>query len=219
MSLLQWPFKRYSWDGLENPLYVSDIQAANESLLDAIQAILGLGSADFAIISGMGYNGSTTYQPGVFFLNGSFYYIGTSFSTGQYLTGSTSPTLSKPFPDAVSRTIYTLNIGAATSSPAGTSPVFTGNMNQYRFNLAQLKVDLSTAQATLNDLGDAAFKNTGTTAGTLMAGDGTYTKSQVDTMLYNSVLAAGSIPSVGDPGSGGLDVTVPLGITNPDTNY
>src|ERR1044072_3622913 len=189
MSLLPWPFRRKQYNGLGNPRFVSDIVAANEAIIDAMTAITGLGSVDFAIITGLDYTPGTpngSYGPGIFYLDGQFYYFGASFTEGLYLTPNLVDTMPKPFSDGNGRNIYTLLSALSTSSPAGATPVFSSNMDQYRIGLKNVKNNIVSMQATLALLGNSAFRNVGTTAGTVAAGDDSrfgYTQGQIDTLF------------------------------------
>jgi len=183
MSLIQWPFNRKQDASKDNPRYVSDIVAANQSLSDALQAIGGFSNPGFAIISGLAYDGTGNYSSGIFYLNGQFYYIGSSFSSGLYLTGGVVDILSSPFPDGTINTIYSTYVGSTSTSSTGASPMFSGSMNQYRINLTQLKTDLSTAISILSTLGGAATLNVGNTTGTVMPGDYAYSKTETNALI------------------------------------
>jgi hypothetical protein len=181
MSLINWPFKRKQYSGLTNPLYVSDIVAANEAVIDAMKSMGGFAASGFAILSGMVYDsGAHTYTAGVFYLNGSFYSIA-AFNEGVYLIGGSTDIKISPFPDTTTKPIYTSFAGTTTSNPSGASPIFSGNMDLYRLNLSKLKTDLVTVQTFLGTLGNSATKNVGTTAGTVAAGDASYTKEDLTT--------------------------------------
>lgn len=192
MSLFQWPFKRKTYAGLNNPRYVSDIQAANEAVVDALSSIAGLSNTDFAIIYGLNYTagavtGTGSYSAGIFFLNGSFYYLGNSFGEGNYLIGTTQDTMPVAFEqDGIERPIYTLMNGLVTANPTGASPQFSDNMNQYRIGAKFTKSEIITLQGICADLGNAATKNVGTTSGTVAAGDDPrlgYTIAQVNAII------------------------------------
>jgi hypothetical protein len=189
MSLLQWPFKRKEYPGVGNPRFVSDIVAANEATIDAMKALTGLNNTDFAIITGLEFTPGTpngTYAPGVFYLNGEFYYLGASFSEGLYLAPNPTDVMPKPFSDASSRLTYTLLSGISTSSPTGSTPIFSGNMNQYRIGIKTVNGNVLAMQAVIATLGNSAFRNVGTVGGTVAAGDDPrfgYTQSQIDTLF------------------------------------
>ena len=205
MSLIQWPFKRKEYTGIANPRYVSDVVSANEAIIDAIQSISGLSNPGFAIISGLVYDPvGLTYSTGIFYLNGAFYYSPAAFAVNLYLTGSTVDINSSPFPDSTSRPIYTTFVGGTSSSPTGASPQFTGNMNQYRIDLSTIKTNLTAVQAIIALLGNSAQLNVGTTPGTVAAGDYSYSKSQVNTMLapVNAHQSVKGITLISGAGSG-----------------
>jgi hypothetical protein len=187
-SLFTWPFRRKQYPGIGNPRFVSDIVAANEAVIDAMKALTGLNATDFAIITGLDYTPGAPgqYGIGVFYLNGNFYYVGTVFSEGLYLAPNPSDTMTQPFSDGVSREIYTLLTGNSTSNSAGATPIFSGNMNTYRIGLKIVNGNVLAMQATLAALGNAAFKNVGTTPGTVAAGDDQrfgYTQGQIDSLF------------------------------------
>lgn len=189
MSLIPWPFSRKEYPGVGNPRFVSDIVAANQAVIDAMKAITGLGNSDFAIITGLEFTPGTpngTYAPGIFYLNGSFYYLGASFGEGLYLAPNPTDVLPQPFQDGISRLTYTLLSAISTSNPSGSTPIFNGAMNAYRIGLKLLKADTLALQATIATLGNAAFRNVGTISGTVAAGDDSrfgYTQAQIDTLF------------------------------------
>lgn len=201
MSLLTWPFKRKTYPGLSNPRFVDDVKASNEAVIDAIIALMGVSGTDFFILSGLDYTAGApgTYQPGIFFVNGAFYYISTVTQEGLYLTGTTQDTILEPFPDdGVARLIYTLFQGVSANAPAppNTSPVLAGNMNQYRLGLKFLQALVNSFATTINLLRAAAFLNVGTTSGTVAAGDDArfgYTVAQINALfaLQSEVLLFG----------------------------
>jgi hypothetical protein len=183
MSLIKWPFKRKQYAGIGNPRFVSDIVAANEAVLDAIKTIAALGDSDFAIIAGLEYvvDVPNTYTPGVFYLSGNFYLVETSFPEGLYLAPAPTDILPQPFSDGNQRNTYTILYGASTSESIGSTPIFSGGMDQHRIGSSKLKSEIIELQSVANSLKQGAFRNVGTTSGTLMAGDNTYTKAQLDT--------------------------------------
>jgi hypothetical protein len=174
MSLFNFPFFRKSYPSLGNPAFVDDIVAANQLALDGLANLAGLPT--FCIISGLQYNAGT-YSFGVILLNGQFYLLpaGVTLTEGLYLAPAPQDTNPKPFSDTNARNTYTLNLCAPTSDPtgggAGATPAFTGNMNNYRYDLNTIKQALIVAQNTIGQLGNAAFRNIGTVTGTVAAGD------------------------------------------------
>lgn len=185
MSIFKWPFKRKQYAGIGNPRFVGDIVAANEAVIDGLKAITGLSDTEFAIITGLDYiaGAPNTYTAGIFYLNGSFYYIGTGFSEGLYLAPNPTDTEPQPFSDGNSRNIYTLLNGMTTASSTGASPIFTGDMNNYRLGLKNIKAQVLLLVGLYNALGNSATRNVGTIAGTVAAGDDPrfgYTKAQID---------------------------------------
>lgn len=177
-----WPWKRKEYAGIGNPRFVSDIVSDNELALEGLKNLLGLSDTDFAIVYGLEYvvGTSNSYNPGVIFFNGSFYAVESSFVEGLRLTPNVTDTMPQPFNDGNSRNIYTKFSTVTTTNPTGSTPVFTGNMNGYRLNLNILNQDVSSIFSVLSTLGNAAFKNVGTTPGTVAAGDASYSKTDSD---------------------------------------
>ena len=190
MDLLQWPAIRKTYAGIDNPLFIDDIALANQGALSGLAALAGFGPADFWIVSGMEYNapagGPNTYNPGVFYLNGSFYYIENSTIEGQYLTPSVQGVLSEAFDDGNTRVIYNTNFGISSVNNTGAgpySPLMSGPMNAYRAGNKYLATAVISLLATQANLGGAAFLNVGQIAGTVAAGNDPrmpYTQPQLD---------------------------------------
>lgn len=203
MSLFPFPYKRKTYASLGNPAFVDDVLAANELASEGLRNLAGLGSSpNFAIITGLAFN-SGNYGAGIIYLNGDFYAVNTPFSQGVYLYATPEDTLPKPFTDTNSRPIYTLLIASTTSDPtgggAGASPLFNGAMDQYRIDNWSMKQTLVALQAELSLLGTAAFRNVGTTSGTVAAGDDSrfgYSQSQADALFATK----GSVLLRGNPG-------------------
>lgn len=188
-DLIQFPFVRKEYPGVGNPRFVSDVVAANQATIAAMKAITGLSVVDFAIITGLDFTPGTpngTYSPGIFYLNDNFYYLGASFTEGLYLAANPTDVMPQPFSDGNSRLTYTLLNGVSTSNPSGSSPIFSGNMNNYRIGLKSIKSNLLAVQATVSLLGNSAFLNVGTTSNTVAAGDDPrfgYTQGQIDNLF------------------------------------
>lgn len=138
------PFLRLQYAGKNNPRYVSDIVAANQLVLDMVQNICGLGSTDFAIFSGLVFTPGSpnTYTPGIFFLNGVWYYMPTAFNESLYLAPNIQNIMPVAFTDTVTRSIYQVNYGQSTNTIPGSSPQFTGNMNAYRLDLKSMGANI-----------------------------------------------------------------------------
>lgn len=202
MSLIQWPFVRHSYTGLNNPLFVSDIQAANEAVIDGLIALAGLSPNDFFIISGLTYtagiNGNAgTYSEGIYYLNGVFYHIDDNLvQEGLFLLGSKADAFNEVFPDdGNSRPIYTIYNGTtlSTSVSGSTSIQMSGDMNGYRLNNKYLAQAIINLQNAYNSLGNAAKLNVGQTAGTVAAGDDSrlvYNKAQLDGYFASFALSS-----------------------------
>lgn len=202
MSIFQWPFKRKTYSGLENPRFVSDILAANENALDGLAALAGLGATDFAIISGLAFIAGVpnSYTPGVIFLNGNFYYITTAFNENLYLQANMIDTLSEAFTDGNNRFIYTLQQATAVNTAPGNSPQFVGNMNSYRINNAFIAARVNALLGITNNLGTAAFANIGNAAGNVPDASTLYTQAQVNALLLlKAPSVVGSIFEIYDP--------------------
>ena len=148
-DLIQFPFTRLEYPAIDNPIYVSDIVAANQEALAALNGITGLGASDFAIFSGLKYmvvvSGSNYYTPGIFYLNGIWYYQPDNFNENQYLGPNITGIMPYAFTDAVIRSLYQVNYGVAVgSSSPSTSPQFVGNMNAYRLDSKTLSNQINT---------------------------------------------------------------------------
>lgn len=199
-DIFQFPFVRKVYDGIDNPRFVSDIQAANQAVMSALIALLGVGPTDFFIISGFDYTPGApgSYAPGTFYLNGVIYYKGTATQEGLFLGGMTTDTMLQPFDDGTSKNIYTLFQGTAgAANPPNTSPVLAGNMNAYRIGSKYMQSVLATVSTVIATLGAAAFLGIGTVAGTVAAGDDTrfgYSVAQINAMFAKiiDVLIIGS---------------------------
>lgn len=188
MDLIQWPFVRVTYPGIDNPIFDDDIKAADQGILAAVAAMSGLGPVDFAIISGLEYitTGPNTFNPGIFYLNGTFYFIEDGFNEGLYLMPSIQTALSKGFDDGNTRVIYNTQFGITSVLNTGVgpyTPLFMGNMNQYRMGGKTVLANINNLLTIAAALGNGAFKSVGTTPGTLAAGDDprlVYTAAQLD---------------------------------------
>ena len=194
MSLFNWPFTRKSYAGIENPIYVSDTQAATEAAIQSVKALAGLNDTDFAIITGLDYTAGVpnTYTSGIYYLNGVFYYQQAVFDEGFYLTSNFTDELLESFTDGTPRYIYTVQYSTTSASPTNNTPVFSGNMNAYRIGSKYVAAAVLALQAIANGLGNSSTLNVGTIAGTVAAGNDTrlvYTQAQFDTLF------AGRMPS------------------------
>lgn len=186
MSLIQWPFTRKTYAGIKNPVFVDDIKAVNQGLNDAIVVVTGMGTTDFAILSGLELVLGTpnTYTKGWYYFNGQIYYIDTSFNELLYLQVNPTDTLLEGFIDPVTtKYIYTINYATATSTALGNTPQFSGDMNQYRISNKYLQQEVLTILGITDDLGTTAFTNLGTGAGQVLTADQTYTQAQVNSLL------------------------------------
>lgn len=170
MSLFQFPFKRISRPTLGNPVFVDDIVAANQAVLDGIGFLFN--NTPFAIVSGLLYTPGSpgSYSPGLVWLQGTgFCWVSASFSEGLFLRPSSTEVNPEPYSDTNTQDTYTLLQAVAGSS--GASPVFSLSMNQYRMDLATLKASAISAANTISELGNSAFHDVGTTTGFIAAAD------------------------------------------------
>lgn len=158
-NLLPWPAQRITYPGIDNPMFDQDIEALTGMLLQAVQASLGIGAADFFIVSGCDYNnGTNQYASGIVFMNGSFYAVTGPFPAGSYLTPVIQDALTVDFDDSESRSIYGAQIGLVGQvAGAGGSPQFGSTMNQYRIGNKYLQANIVSLLATQAALGAAAF--------------------------------------------------------------
>lgn len=188
MSLIQWPFKRKTYPGIKNPRFVSDIQAANEAVMDGLMYLTGLKQTDFAILWGMEWDVVlNTYAPGIIYLKGTFYYVADIVPSGLYLTPSLTDIMQQPFDDGTPRKIYTVqNAVTALAATADTSPIFFGTMAQYRLGLKTMAANIQSMMLILVNLRSAAYLNVGVTPGTVAAGDDArfgYTTAQINDLF------------------------------------
>lgn len=191
MSLIKWPFKRKTYSGLDNPRFVDDITAANEAVIDGMTALTGLGSADFAIISGLDFIAGTPniYTDGIFYLNGAFYYQSSAFNENLYLLPTPTDIMPKVFGDTNTRNIYTSFASASTSSPTGATPQFVGNMNAYRIGLKYNQSVVNGILTMLAGLGTAAVANVGTSNGNVVDAAYLFIAGQLNVLTLTNTVA------------------------------
>lgn len=191
---MYFPFNRKTYPGIKGPLFDDEIQNAMNGLYTLTNALLGLGPTDFAILSGFTYTAGSPghYSGGLVYMSGKIYYSIGGVNVGQYLVPITTSIENKPHGDGVSRDTYEEYLASASNTPAtGGSPIFSSNMDAYRWNILKAKTQAIASAATdattkanaalasaeaytdafSETLGDAAFKNTGNTAGTVAPGD------------------------------------------------
>lgn len=175
MSLFTWPFKRKTYAGLQNPRFVDDVLASNEATIDGLTALSGVAKFDFFIFGGFVFTPGSpgTYTPGIYWLNGAFYFTSQPISEGQALLPGSTDVMVQPFEDdGVGRPIYTQFLGFATNAAgAGTSPAFQGPMQPYRIDNKSLGIFISEIDGRLAALGNSANLDVGVTPGTVAAGD------------------------------------------------
>lgn len=183
-DLLQTPFVRQTYAGIDNPIFVDDIQAANESIMSMAMVLAGFHPDEFAILAGLEWDGTVNYSAGYFILGGVIYYIAGGCKTGQYLTGSQINILSEGFNDGNPRNIYLGFVGNAWNNNVGNaSPEFLNSMDIYRASGRRLMNAVNAIQTIVANLKGAAFLDVGSSAGTVMAGDdprAPYTAPQLD---------------------------------------
>jgi hypothetical protein len=151
-DIFQFPFNRLQYAGLNNPRWVSDLVCANQQTLSGLTAIAGLGPNDFAIFGGLELtvpiSGPDFYTPGVFYLKGVWYYMPNDFDQGFYLAPNLTGAQNYTFSDVVVRPTYQINLAQTSSSPTGNTPIFNGNMNQYRMDIKTIFAILQNLQLT-----------------------------------------------------------------------
>jgi|GEM_PF-4699564 hypothetical protein len=186
MSLIQFPFSRIAYAGIVNPVFVDDIKAANQEINDAITAITGMNSTDFAILSGMEFvpGITNTFNPGWFYFQGQTYYMNASFNEGFYLQPNPTNIMPEGFIDpTATKNIYTVYYAVTSSSPTGNTPIFSGNMNAYRIGLKYFQGVIAGLQTVTTGLGTTAYTNLGTATGQVLTANQTYTQAQVNAIL------------------------------------
>lgn len=136
---MDFPYLRkvVSAGGVGNPMFVDDILFADSAAISAMAAISDLRSTDFAILSGFDYSAST-YSSGVCFMAGTFYYFSGTLAENKYITPSITTAYNKVFQDLSVKPIYDVYYCIQSDMQYGTMPIFSGNMNQYRFSLKSL---------------------------------------------------------------------------------
>lgn len=146
-DLIQSPAVRkvYTTTNLDNPIFVDDFLAHSQFIQTMAKVLSGLGSSDFAILSGLDFVAGTpnTYTAGYFYFNGVFYYQPSTFNENSYLHANLTNTLPISFPaDGITRDIYTINYSLANGTSSGGTPQFVGDMNRYRIGLKILNNNL-----------------------------------------------------------------------------
>lgn len=166
-SLFQFPFTRLQYPGLNNPRWVSDIVCLSQTILDGLTGLAGLGPNDFAIFGGLELiqviSGPDYYTPGIFYLNGIWYYMPIDFDEGFYLTPNITPEQQYTFSeDATERPTYQINYAQTSGSPTGNTPLFTGSMNAYRLDSKTLSnlINQLIFQTTLENVQPGSFTGT-----------------------------------------------------------
>lgn len=186
----QIPYIRKSYPALGNPVFVDDLVAVYQLIFGMFAAQYDGFGTNFAIVSGFEYNPSpgpgsaAFYNPGILYLQGAFMYVTGTLSEGLAIAPVSQDINPQPFSDTNSRNTYTLLQGESSSATTGlVTPIFTGNMNPYRMNLAVHNAFIVSLLATQASLGGAAKLNVGTTINTVAAGNDprlVYTAAQLD---------------------------------------
>ncbi len=128
-DIIQFPFTRLQYAGINNPGFISDWVAANQGVLTGLAALAGLGNTDFGIFQGFAYTAGSpgTYGPGWFFLNGKWYYQSTTFNENQSLIPNVTDILPVSFPtDSITRNTYEVNYSQVGSGAIGGVSVAAG---------------------------------------------------------------------------------------------
>ena len=179
------PTKRKYYPGIDNPLFLGDITTGYDSDMSVMASLSGLKDGDFYIVSGLEYVLGTpnSYSPGVVYFNNDFFYCPIPFTEGLRLATYYQDMLSETFNDTVARNIYTNQVATPTSTASGSTPLFNGDMNEYRLNSKFLQQNVLTLLAIADNLGTAANANLGTGIGEILTADQTYNQAQVNALL------------------------------------
>jgi hypothetical protein len=145
---IPFPNERIVYETEGNPTFITDITNTGQSLLTAMKAMYGLGDTNFAIISGF-EQGYHVFSPGVFYLDGNFYYTEIDTPENYYLTPDITQDYSKVFPsDNISRYTYNLYKAVPSITPYGSCPIFNTNIvdiESYRLTFRSLKAAIDLA--------------------------------------------------------------------------
>lgn len=183
-SQVEWPNKRLTQAGIGNPLFVTDIENANEDLLEALAVIYGFASNGFAIVSGFDY-GSGAYTGGIVYMNGIFYKCLNGLAENKWLTPNVLDVDNKIFADANTYPTYRLYQAVQSDSAWGGMPQFTGSMDAYRWSLKKIK-DYATA------IGATASADA-TTKANAAKSEAIQAASDMDSEVYAAAIGAAAI--------------------------
>lgn len=190
MISLPFPYQRFTYPGIDNPIYVGDIRLANEATMAGMAAMAGLGANEFWIISGLEYVNDTQpyYTAGYIYLNGLFYQVEQQFNEGNWLVAQSVVALTEPFDDGQNRFIYLhyrAQASAANPDPVNNTsgPQFIGPMDNYRRAIDYISDRVAFMLTKVNALKSAAFADIGLAAGNVASAQDprlVYTAVQLD---------------------------------------
>jgi hypothetical protein len=174
--IIQFPNERVplAISGVKDPLFTTDIQNSNQSLLLAMSILLGFpapGSGksipSFAIIGGMLNGGESGFSEGYFYYNGNFYHVDNGVIGGlggqPYLNPTITPTFSVKASDGSYNNSYKIYTCTGSATQIGGLPIFsTDTMDMYRLNLSFLnasnlltgKVPIATLPISVYNIGN-----------------------------------------------------------------
>ena len=158
MSDITFPNDRLEYAGTGtnafNPVFISDIVNATQSINKAMQSISDFRNTDFYIVSGFDLDPSTGYySAGIAWISDAFYFYpgpgtfdGITFPTisnGQYLQPFPTNVLNKLMGDGVSHNyIYTIYYAQVSNtqplSPYNISPIFSNDMDIYKIGMKKI---------------------------------------------------------------------------------
>lgn len=195
---IDFPNERIQVEGTTNPLFITDISNANLSTLEGLKALTGLGNSDFAIISGLVYDGISSYSAGIAYINGQFYFCKDGINEGEWLeVNDTDVNASNQYGDTAPRFTYTVHYCQGVGvDPSNGTPQFSGDMNEYIFNISKNKEDIDTLNTPI------AWQNLSLGVGWSVNETVAYKKDTV-----GNIVLKGNIEYV----SGGNIATLPVG--------
>lgn len=200
-DVIQSPFVRNFYDtptGVDNPLYLQDIQAGNQALQTMLTALSGLDTTtDFALFGGFAYTPGSpgTYGPGFLYLNGKWYYQPITFNEGLRLIPNITPTLPISFPaDGITRDIYNVNY-SQTGTGGTQTPVFAtgGDMDAYRIDNKTIAGEATGAW--VMDISPAFLGFTGSTGTVVSATFQYYNQKKICSFSFSVEIGITSITS------------------------
>lgn len=163
---ITFPNQRVSYSTVGNPIFITDIENANQNVTSTMKAILGIGQdTGFVILSGCKYSAGT-YSSGLIVMKGVLYSV-TAITAGKYARPDTVDIFSKVFSDAVSRHTYRNYKAIQSNTQWGGMPQFTTDstgMDKYRFNIEYIKKSQNDIKEIAVDIGTWSMTSSDTTA-------------------------------------------------------